>query len=112
VLGKAREELKTESVFGREYWGEDGIWKFVVPEEGGGGEQMDVVFEDVAGAHPLIKKWEGVVNEEVKRWGVDLKIMDHVQGKDEEYGDNGKGASGKQAVDTSTPPGAKKELSW
>lgn len=70
LLGEARAELKTESVFGSKWWGEDGIWKYEVP----GGE--DVTFPDVAGAHPLVVKWEAVIREELKRWNLDLGIMD------------------------------------
>ncbi|KAE9370868.1 hypothetical protein N431DRAFT_315479, partial [Stipitochalara longipes BDJ] len=71
--GEAKKELGTKSVFGREWWGEDGVWKFEVPGEGDGKE---VLFPDVAGAHPLIVKWEKVIEEEVKRWGLDLGIME------------------------------------
>ncbi|KUJ14483.1 uncharacterized protein LY89DRAFT_536659, partial [Mollisia scopiformis] len=73
VSGEAKKELGTERVFAREWWGEDGVWRFEVPGEG---EGIEVVFEDVAGAHPLVKKWEAVTEEEVKRWGLDLGIMD------------------------------------
>lgn len=109
LLAKAKEELKTENVFGREYWGEDGIWKFKVPGESQE-EQIDVVFDDVAGAHPLIKKWEGVVDEEIERWGIDLKIMEHEQEREQDR--RGNEAIEKQAGESSKAPGAKKELSW
>lgn len=84
LLAQARRELDTRSVFDKEWWGEDGVWKFEVPGEVEGGE---VVFHDIAGAHPLVGKWEVVVDEEVKRWGLDLGIMDGegdegVDGKD------------------------------
>jgi hypothetical protein len=69
----AKRELTTQSVFGREWWSEDGVWKFEVPGEKDGKE---VLFTDVAGAHPLVMKWENVVGEEVKRWGLDLGIME------------------------------------
>ncbi|KAF8862490.1 hypothetical protein BDZ45DRAFT_573628, partial [Acephala macrosclerotiorum] len=73
LFAEAQKELKTQSVFGRKYWGEDGIWIFEVP---GDAEGKDVVFEDVARAHPFVKKWDGIVDAEVKRWGLDLRIMD------------------------------------
>lgn len=69
----AKNDFGTQSVFAREWWGEDGIWKFEVLGEG---EGKEVVFEDVAMAHPLVNKWQMVVDEEVERWGLDLKIMD------------------------------------
>lgn len=71
----AKRELSTQSVFSTEYWGQDGIWKYEVPE----GEGKEVVFPDIAAAHPLVKNWENKLDEEVKRWGLDLGIMDHEQ---------------------------------
>jgi hypothetical protein len=73
LWAEAKKELSTGSVFGREWWGEDGIWKFEVEGEGDGKE---VTFLDVAGAHPLVRKWEGIVEKEVERWGLDLGIME------------------------------------
>ncbi|APA08793.1 hypothetical protein SS1G_02581 [Sclerotinia sclerotiorum 1980 UF-70] len=78
LFKSAKEELKTEKVFAREWWGEDGIWKFEVPGEK---EGKDVVFPDVAAAHPLLKKWEGLVEEEIQRWSLDLEFM---EGNEEE----------------------------
>lgn len=72
LFRKAKEELKTEKVFAREWWGEDGIWKFEVPGEEEGNE---VLFPDVATAHPLLKKWEGIVEEEIRRWSMDMELM-------------------------------------
>ncbi|KAK0111653.1 Essential protein Yae1, N terminal [Cadophora gregata] len=120
----AKEELSTTSVFGREYWGEDGIWKFEVGKEGDG--EGEVVFPDVAAAHPLVRKWEGVVEEEVKRWGLDLGIFDgDVDGEgDEEEVVAVKGAQGKEVRrgEVESEPVAagmakvlgisKKDLSW
>jgi hypothetical protein len=80
----AKRELGTQSVFAREWWGEDGIWTFEVPGEG---EGKEVVFEDIARAHPLVKKWLVVVDGEVERWGLDLGIMDGLH-EDEESSKN------------------------
>ena len=55
LLLEAEEELKVESLFGREYFGEDGIWLYEIP-----GQQKDieeVTFEKIADAHPLVCKW-------------------------------------------------------
>ncbi|KAJ9129431.1 hypothetical protein NKR19_g10372, partial [Coniochaeta hoffmannii] len=46
-------------------------------EEEDGGE---VVFADVAGAHPLVRKWEAAVREEARRWGVDLEVLGGEEG--------------------------------
>jgi hypothetical protein len=77
----AQRELNTQSVFGREWWGEDGIWKYDVPGEG---EGKEVVFPDIAAAHPLLKKWEENVDAEVQRWGLDLGIMDHEHAEEDD----------------------------
>jgi hypothetical protein len=80
LLGMAKGELGTKSVFAREWWGEDGVWRFEVPGEGDG---MEVTFPDVAGAHPLVAKWERVIEVEVERWGLDLDIMEGEHAEEE-----------------------------
>ena len=124
LVESAKKELCTQSIFGREYWGEDGIWKFEVGKEGEG--DGEVLFPDVAAAHPLVRKWEGVIEEEVKRWGLDLGIFDGEEtgeGEMEDLG-AGKGAQGREAKKgevESEPVAAgmakvlgisKKDLSW
>lgn len=118
LYGKAKEELRTECVFGREWWGEDAIWKYEVPGEQ---EGREVVFPDVAAAHPLIFKWEKIVDEEVARWGLDLGVMDHehVDGEDEEtHISKAKKTEGKEiAAEVVASEGtfmgiSKKELNW
>lgn len=64
-MRKAREELGIESVFGKEWWGEDGVWRYEVH-----GEVEDVTFEEVVRWHPLMKKWSANVEEEIERAGV------------------------------------------
>lgn len=68
LLKRAREELAADKVFGKEFWFEDGTWRFEVEKE-------DLLFADVAEAHPLVRKWEDVVAEEVKRWRLDLGVL-------------------------------------
>ncbi|KAI6711739.1 hypothetical protein JHW43_005747 [Diplocarpon mali] len=80
LMAQAKTDLGTRSVFGRDFWGQDGIWRFEVPGEEADG---DVVFSDVAAAHPLLGKWEGFLEEEVRRWGLDLGILDEDNGKPE-----------------------------
>jgi Essential protein Yae1, N terminal len=106
-LGEAKKELKTESVFGREWWGEDGIWTFEVPGEGL--EGREVTFPDVAGAHPLIVKWEQIIEAEVKRWGLDLGLIE-TEHRHEEKGEH---MGVKDATEVPRLPGAQKaEFSW
>ena len=84
LLGQARGELVLEKVFGAEYWGEDGIWKYAVgAAEGGEGgvgevegeeeeeEEEEVMFRDVVEQHPLIKMWSGKIENVVKRWDLE-----------------------------------------
>ena len=83
-------------MFGPGYWGADGNWRFEVVGAGGDGE---VVFADVAAAHPLLQKWEAVVQAEAKRYGVDwdvLKDEDFEGGSDDDDDDDrGEGEDGK-----------------
>lgn len=74
LVAKARSELRTEGVFGRQYWGEDGIWVYDVKENGGG-------WKDVVDAHPLIQSWEVVVAEEVAKVHLDTGVMDRTEVK-------------------------------
>lgn len=101
----AKAELKTQNVFGREWWGEDGIWTFELPGEG---EGREVLFPDVARAHPLVGKWEEVVKLEVEMWGLDLRVLE----KEDEEKDAGKGMKTKEEPSANTAPGAAKELAW
>ena len=101
----AKEELKTEEVFAREWWwGEDGIWKYEVPGEK---EGNDVVFPDVAAAHPLLKKWEGVVEEEIQRWSLDMELMEENKEDAVSVGQHMKADAVEQKVGT-----VKTDLSW
>ena len=78
----AREELGLRSLFGREYFGEDGIWTFEVEGEDVGGE---VTFREVAAAHPVLKKWVGRLRGVQESFGIDLQSRARPeQGSDEE----------------------------
>lgn len=77
LLGRARRELAVRAVFAEEYWNADGTWRYAVGDGAAGGEDGgdDVVFRDVVEAHPLVRKWNGIVDAEVRRWGIDLTIL-------------------------------------
>lgn len=106
LLEQARKELSVQVVFGREYWEEDGTWKYEVP----GGEEGGVVFGDVAGAHPMVGKWEGVVRAEGGRFGVDWDVLRDEAGEARRMGEGegeegvvvggvvGKGTGGRRGV--------------
>ena len=100
-LGEAREDLSTAKIFGIEYWEEDGNWKFeVVPKDGG-----EIVFSDVAGAHPLVKKWTTVVEEQVALWKIDRSLLDDETGQRLENVMD-------EPITSSAAPAAKKPLDW
>ncbi|KAK7756536.1 Protein YAE1 [Diatrype stigma] len=71
LLTTARHELRTESIFDEAYWAPDGSWKYDVKGASNDGE---ILFEDVANAHPLISKWTQIVNEEVRKWSLNLDL--------------------------------------
>jgi len=109
LLKEAREELKTESVFGRAWWGEDGIWTFEVDGKG----DEEVTFEDVVGQHPVVVKWEEIIAKEIERWEIDLDILAGEEEGAREADMPEKDLS--QAIQKGQKdmaPGAAKELSW
>lgn len=72
LLGQAREDLSTQHIFSPEYWAPDGNWTYQVGPQG---EEREVVFADVAAAHPLIKKWTIIVDTQVQQWNIQLDIL-------------------------------------
>ncbi|KAI9768549.1 MAG: Essential protein Yae1, N terminal, partial [Candelina submexicana] len=73
ILGDAKQELRMENVFSRDLFGEDGIWIFHVE---GREDDGDVTFKDVADAHPVIGKWRKIIEREVEKWGLDLRVFE------------------------------------
>ncbi|KAG9672368.1 essential protein-like protein Yae1, partial [Aureobasidium melanogenum] len=76
----ARQDLGLQSLFAREWFGEDGIWKFEVE----GRDEGEVTFRDVADAHPVIGKWATEIDELKKRFGVEFQVRARSEGDDEE----------------------------
>lgn len=76
----ARKDLGLESLFGREWFGEDGIWKFEVKGEG----EEEVTFRDVADAHPLMVTWVAEAEQLKKRFGVEIQSRARPEGEEEE----------------------------
>lgn len=70
MLVDARAELSVEGLFGKRYWGPDGVWRFEVV---GAEEEGEVTFGEVAGQHPVVRRWVGVVEREAARCGVGLR---------------------------------------
>ncbi|EAQ93113.1 hypothetical protein CHGG_01348 [Chaetomium globosum CBS 148.51] len=75
LLDEARRELSVTGVFDGEYWAQDGNWRYEVAGSQGAGMGGEVVFADVAEAHPLLRKWGGIVRAEAARYGVDWEVF-------------------------------------
>lgn len=73
LLVEARRELAVQSIFSPKFWAEDGTWIF--PVQGGAVVQGEIVFGDVAAAHPLVQKWDGIVRAEADGYGVDWEVL-------------------------------------
>ncbi|KAK5136199.1 hypothetical protein LTR08_004036 [Meristemomyces frigidus] len=63
LVREAEGELGVEGLFGAEWVGEDGVWRYEVDGSGSGrgGEGAEVTFERVAEAHPVVVKWRARV---------------------------------------------------
>jgi hypothetical protein len=109
MLVEARKELDVVSIFGREYWDGEGVWRYEVQGDGGEGE---VLFANVAEAHPLVKKWEGRVKELVERWGIDVKVLEEEE--EERDGDGQADVGGREVKRDVKDVGArgKEVLEW
>ncbi len=83
LLADARRELSVQGVFEGEFFGGDGNWVYQV-DAGSGVGGGEVVFADVAEAHPLLRKWSGIVRGEAERWGVDWEVLKDERGEGEE----------------------------
>lgn len=101
VCTEAKVDLSTDKIFGPEYWAPDGNWSYDVKAENGD----DVVFPDVARAHPLIRKWTDVVDEQMKLWKIDRSILDDETGPRLETLHD-------EPIASSATPAAKKPLDW
>ncbi|KAI7185677.1 hypothetical protein KC363_g6989 [Hortaea werneckii] len=72
LLEAAEEELKVENLFGRTYFGEDGIWLYHVP--GQEREDEETTFEKIAAAHPLVRQWTESIFALSSKVGVDFRV--------------------------------------
>ncbi|POS85817.1 hypothetical protein EPUL_003407 [Erysiphe pulchra] len=79
LLGMAEKELSIRSVFGTEWWDEQGIWKYEIT---GLDAESEATFHHVAKAHPLLKKWESVVEEELQKSHLNSKIFENIDDDD------------------------------
>lgn len=71
---RARHDLRTEGVYGKEYWGPGGIWTYEAKEGDGG-------WSDIVDAHPLVQKWEKTVRVEVVKVNLDTGVLERGEAK-------------------------------
>ncbi|KAH6619296.1 hypothetical protein B0J18DRAFT_450838 [Chaetomium sp. MPI-SDFR-AT-0129] len=126
LLSEARRELSVVGVFDRQYWADDGTWRYEVSAPDGSSNNgyyrgMEegglVVFADVAEAHPLLRKWDGIVRAEAARYGVDWEILKDDMGGDgrRETGDEEREREARMRRDRSGAQPAAREreaLAW
>ncbi|KAL9488134.1 hypothetical protein ACSS6W_000411 [Trichoderma asperelloides] len=109
LLTEAREELSVPKIFSPDYWAPDGNWSYDVEPDG---DSDQVLFPDVAKAHPLIRKWTAIVDEQVMLWKIDRSMLD---GED---GDARMEAAADDAITSGTstiplpPPASRQPLDW
>ena len=71
LLADAERELAIHKIFGQEWWGNDGVWKYKV-----NGDEEEVTLEKVAGKHPLLISWMGRVIEEMRAFNLGQQIFE------------------------------------
>ena len=81
---EAERELAVENVFGREWFGEGGVWKYDVGEEEGEGE--GVTLDRIVERHPLVRKWVERVRQGARRLGLEVEELG-LDGEEADVGD-------------------------
>ncbi|OTB07290.1 hypothetical protein M426DRAFT_317975 [Hypoxylon sp. CI-4A] len=95
----AAKDLSTDSIFSEQFWTSDGGWKYPVIGSRGNG---DVLFEDVAREHPIIMKWQQLVDQEIKGWSLERNFsIPSTDGSQSELPESSPNVQGlaRQAVD-------------
>lgn len=67
LVREAREQLAIEKLFGKEWWGPDGLWTYEAV-----GVDKEVTFPEVVEWHPLVKRWAETVRVEVESAGLEI----------------------------------------
>ncbi|KAI4165284.1 MAG: hypothetical protein LQ342_001152 [Letrouitia transgressa] len=75
LVQEAREQLKVERIFGKEFWKSDGTWGYDAGEMKGleeqGDNSADLTFWEVADRHPAIRFWMQRLGDEMRKVGLD-----------------------------------------
>lgn len=101
LLKQARDDLSPPKIFSPEYWADDANWKFDVRAQ----DEKEVVFSDVAKAHPLIRKWLDIIDFQMEEWKIDPLILDNADIVRVDHETS-------EAAPTTTQPAAQKVLDW
>ncbi|KAG6023029.1 hypothetical protein E4U41_002104 [Claviceps citrina] len=80
LLRDARAELAAERIFSAEFWAPDGNWRYEVPVARDDDSGQQVLFADVAEAHPLVRKWSGLVRQQLEAWQIQMSLLDDETG--------------------------------
>jgi hypothetical protein len=75
LLADARKELSTDEIYDQKFWAPDGTWKFTLQSQV---PESDVVFADVAAAHPLIAKWCGILDAQISKRDIRREVLMHM----------------------------------
>lgn len=67
LIRQARTQLVIERLVAQEYWNKDGLWTYEVAAEG-----EEASFREVVQQHPILRRWDEVLREEVKTAGLNL----------------------------------------
>lgn len=73
LLEDARKDLSTNTIFSPEFWAPDGTWTYQVPSQD---DETEILFADVAKAHPVIRKWAAIVETQLEQWTIQQAILE------------------------------------
>ncbi|MCJ1308206.1 Essential protein Yae1, N terminal [Agyrium rufum] len=72
---QAKAELDISKVFGKDHWDEKGIWTYQVDGDDDG-NTSEVDFRDVVSSHPLVRKWDGIAESLMKKYGLSREVWE------------------------------------
>jgi hypothetical protein len=75
----ALKDLVIEELLGKQWVNEEGIWRWEVH-----GKEEDPTFREVAEQHPIVRKWNAVVEGMASKWSVDMQAVEKVHETDAE----------------------------
>ncbi|KAK1082471.1 Essential protein Yae1, N terminal [Friedmanniomyces endolithicus] len=107
LLRAAQLELDISRLCGKDYFGEDGLWLYGVPEHLAGEHGM--TFERIAAAHPIPRKWTDKVMEVSEQLGLQLGTIAIPDGEISNDMSSQSSFTDDPSQDTGTPPDAEQD---